>query len=336
MQITNPVLEEIKRDYPDIFRRCVQVAQVLEQWIKKPVPEAETGFLTVHFGAAMVRMEGKKEDIRPVRMGVVCSSGIGISRLMSSKLEKAFKERVSITTYGKKDITPYIAGKLDFFVSSIPMENVDAPVIYVNPLLSEADMEQVRKMVYQYERTPEREKEETSFSAQLEEINLVAAQINAVIKYMEFFKVDHYITFDELLIAIGEKLSPYRDRGEMIQADIRRREKIASQIFAEFGFALLHTRTKGVIRPSFTVCMTKDLKPFRDPYFKNIQAVFIMLLPVDDNIKLNSEILGQISTLLIEDYTFMDTVLGGDKEAIRDALSVHLKKFFNKYLSRIS
>ena len=82
--------------------------------------------------------------------------------------------------------------------------------------------------------------------------------------------------------------------------------------------------------------MTKDLKPFRDPYFKNIQAVFIMLLPVDDNIKLNSEILGQISTLLIEDYTFMDTVLGGDKEAIRDALSVHLKKFFNKYLSRIS
>ena len=115
MQITNPVLEEIKRDYPDIFRRCVQVAQVLEQWIKKPVPEAETGFLTVHFGAAMVRMEGKKEDIRPVRMGVVCSSGIGISRLMSSKLEKAFKERVSITTYGKKDITPYIAGKLDFF-----------------------------------------------------------------------------------------------------------------------------------------------------------------------------------------------------------------------------
>lgn len=336
MQITNPVLEEIKRDYPDIFGRCIQVAKVLEQWIGKPVPEAETGFLTVHFGAAMVRMEGKQEDIRQVRMGVVCSSGIGISRLMSSKLEKAFKDRVNITTYGKKDITPYIAGRLDFFVSSIPMENIDAPIIYVNPLLSEADMEQVRKMVYQYERTPEKEKEESSFSVQLEEINLVAAQINAVIKYMEFFKVDHYITFEELLIAIGEKLSPYRDRGEMIQEDIRRREKIASQIFAEFGFALLHTRTRGVIRPSFTVCMTKDLKPFRDPYFKNIQAVFIMLLPIDDNIKINSEILGQISTLLIEDYTFMDTVLKGDKEAIRDALSIHLKKFFNKYLSRIS
>lgn len=232
---------------------------MLEQWIGKPVPEAETGFLTVHFGAALVRMEGKKEDIR-----------------------------------------------------------------------------QVRKMVYQYERTPEKEKKETGFSEQLEEINLVVAQINAVIKYMDFFKVDHYITFEELLIAIGEKLSPYRDRGKMIQEDIRRREKIASQIFAEFGFALLHTRTKGVVRPSFTVCMTKDLQPFRDPYFKKIRVVFIMLLPIDENTRINSEILGQISALLVEDSSFMDTVLSGDKEAIRAALSAHLKKFFNQYLARIS
>lgn len=335
MQISNPVLEDIKKDYHDTFVKCKKVAEVLGSWIGKEVPEAEIGFLTVHFGAAMVRLEGKSENIRQVHMGVVCSSGIGISRLMSTKLEKAFKDRVVITTYGKKDITPYIAGKVDFFVSSIPMDPMDTPAVFVNPLLNEEDMEQVRKMVYSYERMPQKHKEENEFTVELEEINLVAAQVNAVIKYMEFFKVDNYITFEELLIAIGEKLSPYRDRGEMIQEDIRKREKIASQIFAEFGFALLHTRTKGVVRPSFTVCMTKDLQPFQDSYFKGIQVVFIMLLPVDENLKINSEILGYISSILIEDYQFMDTVLTGDKEKIRSALSVHLKKFFSKYISRI-
>lgn len=335
MNISNPVLEDIKRDCPGVFEKCQRVAEVMGKWIGKEIPEAEIGYLAVHFGAAVVRMENRNEKFRKVCVGVVCSSGIGISRLMSSKLEKAFKERVIIKCYGKNDITPYIAGKTDFFVASIPIDPLDTPAVFVNPLLSDSDMEQVRKLVYKYERTPEKKKEETSFSTQLEEINLVAAQINAVIKYMEFFKVDNYITFDELLIAIGEKLSPYRDMGEMIQEDLRRRERIASQVFAEFGFALLHTRTKGVIRPGFTVCMTKDLGPFLNPYFKQIRAVFIMLVPDDGNVKINTEIMGHISSILAEDDHFLNTVCKGDKEEIRKELSAHLKKFFSKYLSRI-
>lgn len=335
MQIRNPVLDEIKTNYADIYERCLNVSKVLEDFTGKKVPEEETGFLTVHFGAALVRLEGRNEQIRKVHIGVVCSSGIGISRLMATKLKHVFQGRISIATYGKNDVTPFVAGKTDFFVSSISLENVDTPVIYVNPLLNDKDMEQIRAMIFQYERTPEASGEAEGFSRELEEINIMAAQINAVIKYMEFFKVDNYITFDELLIAVGEKLSPYRDQGEMIQEDIRRREKISSQIFAEFGFALLHTRTKGVVRPSFTVCMTKDLKPFLNPYFRNIQVVFIMLLPADSNVKTNSAILGYISTVLIEDPAFMDTVLTGDRENIRRALSAHLKKFFNTYLSKI-
>ena len=111
-------------------------------------------------------------------------------------------------------------------------------------------------------------------------------------------------------------MSPYSDRSEMIREDIMRRERISSQVFAEFGFALLHTRTKGVIRPSFAVCMTKDLKAFEDPYFKGISVVFIMLVPDDEHIKINNQILGYISTLLIEEYDFMEAVLRGNKEEI--------------------
>ena len=115
----------------------------------------------------------------------------------------------------------------------------------------------------------------------------------------------------------------------MICEDIRKREKLSSQIFAEFGFALLHTRTRGVIRPSFTVCMTKDLKAFRDPYFKGIQAVFVMLVPVDDNLQINSDIMGYITSTLIEECEFMEIISRGQKEEIRQALSRYLKRYFN-------
>ena len=122
----------------------------------------------------------------------------------------------------------------------------------------------------------------------------------------------------------------------MIRDDLMRREQVSSQIFAEFGFALLHTRTKGVTRPTFAVCMTKDLTAFADPYFKQIDVVFIMLVPVDELVKINNDIMGHISAMLIEDPDFLITAQRGDKEEIRSVLSVNLKQYFKKYLAGLS
>lgn len=64
MQIRNPVLKDIQANYPDIYGRCERVANVLAEAVGKKVPQEEIGFLTVHFGAAMVRLEGRSEKIR--------------------------------------------------------------------------------------------------------------------------------------------------------------------------------------------------------------------------------------------------------------------------------
>lgn len=335
MKISNPVLEEIKTSYPDIFERSRRAAAVLEKWIGKPIPETEIGFLTIHFGAAQVRMEGKKEKLRQVSVGIVCASGIGISRLMLSKLEKVFQESIQMEAYGQNDITPYVASKVDFFISSINLRNLEADVLLVNPLLSDEDIEKIRQKVFHYERIDKKEQEDTKFTVELEQVNILAMQIKTILQYLEVFKVSNDITFEELVAAISRNMSPYRDRQTMIQDDIEERERLGSQIFAEFGFALLHTRSKGVVRPSFSVCITRDGKGFCDPYFKGIGLVIVMLLPVDENVRINSEILGYISSVLIEDYDFLMTTTSGDKEEIRAALSKHLRRFFNQYLNKL-
>ena len=335
MQIHNPMLEDIKKSYVELYQKCENVAMVLGKSLGKEVPPEETGFLTVHFGAAMVRLEGRKEKLRKVHTGVVCSSGIGISRLMSSKLKKVFQNKMVVSAYGKNDVTPYIIGKTDFFISSIPLEIDDVPVLYVNPLLNEKDMDEIRHLFYKYERLPQKHEEMGSFQEQLDQINKMAAQIKMLLKYMGFFKVNGNITFDELLVMAGEEISPYSDRREMIQEALQRREEISSQVFAELGFALLHARTKGVIRPEFTICATHDRKPFKDPYFKGIQVVIIMLVPEDENVSINNEIMGYISSLLVEEADFVNMLYSGEKEEIRSMLSSYLKKFFNQYISKI-
>ena len=335
MKISNPVLPDIKASYPEIYEKSRRAAAVLADWIKKPVPEEEIGFLTIHFGAAQVRLEGKKESLRQVTVGIICASGIGISRLMLSKLDQIFKDRIHMETYGKNDLTPYIISRTDFFISSIGIRQESADILSVNPLLNAQDIEQIRQRIYHYERTPKKEQEETYFAVELEQVNLMVMQIKTILRYVGVHKVSNGITFDALVEAISEEMSPYSDRQIMIQEAIEAREKLGSQIFAEFGFALLHTRTKGVTRPGFSVWLTKDKQAFCDPYFKGIHVVFVMLLPIDENIKINSEILGYISSSLIEDYDFLLTMANGDPAEIKSCLSNQLRQFFNQYLNRI-
>ena len=61
-----------------------------------------------------------------------------------------------------------------------------------------------------------------------------------------------------------------------------------------------------------------------------------MLAPVDDNAKINGDIMGYNSSMLIEEYEFLDIVQKGEQEEIKNALSRNLKKYFNRYIGGFS
>ena len=336
MSIQNPVLADIKENYSEIYARCQRAAQVLADKVGRSVPEEEIGFLAVHFGAALVRLEGRKEQIRKVQVAVVCSSGIGLSRLMAAKLEKVFKDRLEMTTYGKHDITPAVEAKIDFIISSLQLEAVQVPVVYVNPLLSEADIGEIRCLIYQFERLPRKEGTGDRHTAPFDEVNRVAACISSVIKHLRCFQAPADITFDRLLFTIGERMTVQPERQEMIVDALAKREQVSSQIFAEFGFALLHARTNGVTRPSFAVCLPEGGSCFQNSYFKEISVVLVMLVPVDDSLEVNTGIMGYISSMLIEEPDFLATAAGGNEEIIRQELSGHLNRYFKEYLGNLA
>lgn len=335
MNISNPLLDQIKETYYEIFQKCLKVGKLIEERSGFKVPEAEIGFLAMHFGAATVRLENQRESKRKVLIGIVCASGIGISRLMLTKLTRFLKDRAEIYTYGKEDLTAIVLGKIDFLISSINLEGVDADIIRVSPLLIDKDLEQIDTKVRIYAKTPRKKTVENEFSRQLEQVNFIVYQIKSMIKEFECMRVNNDITFDELLVAVTEKLSPYNDKRIIIQEDIKRREKIATQIIPELDFALLHTKTKGVIKPSFSICITKDLEAFSDPYFKSIHAIIIMLLPDNEHSDLNREILGYLSSSLVENNDFLPTIFTGDKERIREFISKQLKNFFNQFIDTV-
>lgn len=335
MSITNPLLSQIQDTYVKTYENCLRVGAFIEEKYGFLVPKDEIGYLTMHFGAAEVRLLDRKESLRKVNIGIICASGIGISRLMHSQLKNFLKDRVQIYTYGQGDLTPGVLKNLDFIISNIEIIEIKADILKVSEILSETELTQIEEKVLFYARTSNKNKGEGEFSTQLEHINICINQIKGMIKDFQLMKVSESIFFEELLVAISERLSPFNSNRLQIQEDIIRREKISSQMIPEYGFALLHSRTKGVVKPNFSVCVTKDRTVFINPYFKGIKAVVIMLIPEDEQTAINSDIMGCLSSQLIENKEFLDLIFKGEKEELKECLEKILRQYFKQYLESV-
>ena len=60
-----------------------------------------------------------------------------------------------------------------------------------------------------------------------------------------------------------------------------------------------------------------------------------MVMPLDDHKKENSEMLGRISSAIIEDEKFLHLIKTGDDEGIRKKLQEILKAYFSKQLNEL-
>lgn len=311
LTIRNPLLNQIKSDYPDIFEKCKKVTAMLEDKLNLKVPDSETGFLAVHFGAAVVRLEQNNLSKRTVYVGVVCASGIGISRFIKTKLEKVFGNRISIETYGKSDIDSNTIRKTDFFVSNINMEVPDgADIIFINPLITDSDIKNIDANIRRYEITADKAEDRLDFYNQLDLIHNITAQMKMILENFNIISISRDIDFEKYLDVLRDKLIDSDDNSEIILSDIVAREKIATQVFPEMGFALFHTKTSGTKHIRMSVCISNG-DSFENEYFKGISCIITMLLPDDKHLSMNRKLLGFLSEMLIEDPTFSKYLIVG-------------------------
>ncbi len=332
MDIHNPMLNDVIAQFGDVYKKCENSAKVLGKYINRTVPPSEIGFLTVHFAAALVRIDTNRQKTKVVNVGIVCSSGIGVSRLMMSKLNKTFKDRALLTAYGKNDITSEVIQKEDFLISSLSLKIDDIEIVEVSPLLSEKNMEKILQVINKYEVCTE-EKTLDKASLEFEAISIMANQIKIIEKSIGIFRIDKNLNFKKALKLITTTVCKPDEDPVAIQKDILEREKISSQIFPELNFALLHAKSSGVKNPSFSIFTTDDLSNFNSPDFRGIQIIFAMLVPKDENEKINSGIMGSISSSMVENDTILDSIVAGDDNATQKNISQVLKSYFSNYIS---
>ncbi len=140
----NPVINEIKKEYPRIHAIVSQSIAESKMSVLKKYPD-EIGYLTIHIATALERLQYQKKDNKTVLL--VCNTGAASALLLRTKIQSEFPEIDIEKVISYKDLLGRRNFRgIDFIISTIPLQIVHAPpILIVEPLLREKDIENLRK-----------------------------------------------------------------------------------------------------------------------------------------------------------------------------------------------
>jgi transcriptional antiterminator/mannitol/fructose-specific phosphotransferase system IIA component (Ntr-type) len=142
MNLHNPILSQIKENYTSIYGIAWITAGIIEKRLGIKVGEEEVGYLAMHLGAAIERATAPKKVL------VICSSGIGTAQMLASRLKKKFPEIFIEDVISVPNVDEALkCKKVDFIISTVPLEVKGMPVVLVSPLLTEGDIAKIRELI---------------------------------------------------------------------------------------------------------------------------------------------------------------------------------------------
>ncbi|TYP79630.1 BglG family transcription antiterminator [Paenibacillus methanolicus] len=331
-QIRNPLLLQIKRDYAELYEAVREAAA--RKLSGYELPEEEIGFLTMHFGAALERANLLTV---PVRALLVCTSGIGSSKMLAVRITKELPqiELIGRVSWFEAVRTP--PSDYDLIISTVDLPIKPERYIKLSPLLTAEETERLRKFVHNLAASPAVARDETSLakpSAAPSELNAIARlaglrdhalEAHALIERFDAISLTWPLgtEFETILHAIcgyAFDIGALTDTAPVVDG-LLERERHGSQLIPDTELALVHTRSDAVRFPLLLLFRLDH--PVALSGGAGARQLLLMLAPIELS-KSALAILSEISALLLLPET-MALLEDGDTEQIRVFLAGELE-----------
>ncbi|EGO63057.1 BglG family transcription antiterminator [Acetonema longum] len=144
ISISNPLLQDIKKEFPVMFE--IVKHSFLKQKnlpILHKISDDEISYIVVYFQASLEKQSSVKRAL------IVCSSGIGTSHLLKTRVKNAFPEWEIVNTVSANHITQVLdKEKIDLILTTIHINlSKDIPIVLVSALFNEIDILKVKNAV---------------------------------------------------------------------------------------------------------------------------------------------------------------------------------------------
>jgi mannitol operon transcriptional antiterminator len=330
LDIRNPLLEEIKENYANLFEVSKKCAQILAKEENIEVPESEAAYIAMHLGSAVER---KRKPVTKYRAAVACTSGIGASRLLASRLSSEFSNLEIVGLISTIDIDNQRLENMDvdLIISTVEIPESSLPVVVVNPLLNKNHQRQIKDFILSHKAKIKHKTNKISLKEKLEIINNYNQRILEVLNNFEIYRDYKYKGTNDLISFASKKLAEHDSDIKEIENDLKRREELGSTVLEHKNIMLLHCKSAFVQELKFLIIrpetefeiVNKDNKELK------INIVVVMAVPMHRS-EQGREVLSEISRLLIENEEFIKSVNSGDKNEIYFELAEYFDRFLQE------
>ncbi|MGQ4677460.1 BglG family transcription antiterminator [Paenibacillus polymyxa] len=329
--IRNPLLQQIRKDYGSLFDSVKKAAADMTEM---EVPDEEIGFLVMHFGASLERLRQLQREVRAI---VVCTSGIGSSRLLATRLAKELPQIKIVDRASWYEATRIPKEDYDLIISTVELPLEPDRYLKISPLLTQEESDRLRHFIQhitlnQLNDHPQEQAVQpgqgmewlTGLRKSLEEIVHIVQQFQ--VYPLENQGMDMSATIEA--ICMLEAVRGNVTEPSVVAEQLVERERQGSQVISDTSVALIHTRSPYVRQPSLTLYRLAE--PLLADVDEQVECVLLMLGPRELP-KESLEVLSEISALLLQED--MITLLEhGSRDQIANYISSELAEFFHSKL----
>ncbi|MEY8371575.1 PRD domain-containing protein [Aerococcaceae bacterium 50-4] len=143
--VKNPLLDQIKYEYETVFKAVQSTSlQMSELFYLSEVNEDEIGFISIYFAQYL------EENPNYIDVLIVCTSGIGTSELLKSKIDQNFKNINIVNVISTKQLyeNPSTYQNVDLIISTVKIKKaVAVPKVVISAMLTFDDQERINSII---------------------------------------------------------------------------------------------------------------------------------------------------------------------------------------------
>lgn len=329
--IRNPLLQQIRKDYAELFEA---VKGAVSGMTELNVPDEEVGFLVMHFGASMERLRQLQREVRAI---VVCTSGIGSSRLLATRLAKELPQIKIVDRASWFEAARIPKEDYDLVISTVDLPLEKDRYLKISPLLTQEESDRLRHFIQNItlKKVSGRQGQTVEPNQGLGWLVGLKDSLQEIVRIVQNFHVypldNRGMDMNEVLYAmcISEVGRGTVHDPEAVAELLAEREQQGSQVIPDTQLALFHTRSRHIRTPSLSLYRLSEPLELEGAQ-EAVKEVLLMLGPRELS-KESLEVLSEISALLLQGE--MITLLEhGSRDEITGYIADELADFFRSKL----